>query len=94
MAAPLKDFHHYKGNDLTPAEKVERRFAEILLQSELPDSERESSVIWELKHSSGCAKWPAYWRKSAGLMWSLVKPQHCYTIFTLPLRVSIVTTPS
>lgn len=52
----LKDFHHYKGDDLTPAEKVERKFAELLLNSKLPDSERESSVIWELKHSSGCCQ--------------------------------------
>lgn len=52
----LKDFHHYKGEDLTPAEKAERRFAELLLSSKLPDSERESSVVWELKHSSGCCQ--------------------------------------
>ena len=56
MIADPKDFHHYKGDDLTPAEKVERRFAELLLNSKLPDSERESSVIWELKHSSGCCQ--------------------------------------
>lgn len=67
MAAPLKDFHHYKGNDLTPAEKVERRFAEILLQSELPDSERESSVIWELKHSSGCCQMARILAQKRGL---------------------------
>ncbi len=56
MTTNLKDFHHYKGEDLTPTEKVERRFAELLLNSKLPDSERESSVIWELKHSSGCCQ--------------------------------------
>lgn len=52
----IKDFHHYKGDDLTPAEKVERRFVEMLLQSTVPDSERVSSVVWELKHSSGCCQ--------------------------------------
>ncbi len=51
-----KDFHHYKGEDLTPAEKVERRFAELLINSTIPDSQRESSIIWELKHSSGCCQ--------------------------------------
>ncbi len=52
----LKDFHHYKGSELTPAENVERKFAELLINSKLPDSERESSIIWELKHSSGCCQ--------------------------------------
>jgi HD superfamily phosphodiesterase len=52
----LKDFHHYKGEDLTPAEKVERKFVELLMQSTVPDSERASSVVWELKHSSGCCQ--------------------------------------
>lgn len=51
-----KDFHHYKGYDLRPAEKVERKLAELLLNSKIPDSERDSSVIWELKHSSGCCQ--------------------------------------
>lgn len=51
-----KDFHHYKGVDLSPAEKVERRVIEILLTSKLTDEERESSVVFELKHSSGCCQ--------------------------------------
>lgn len=56
MSTKLKDFHHYKGNNLTPAEQVERKFAELLLNSNLVNSDRESSVIWELKHSSGCCQ--------------------------------------
>ncbi|MEX2014495.1 MAG: HD domain-containing protein [Candidatus Saccharimonadales bacterium] len=52
----IEDFHHYKGNNLTPAEQVERKFAELLINSDLPDSDRESSIIWELKHSSGCCQ--------------------------------------
>lgn len=52
----LVDFHHYKGLDLSPTEKVERKVAEILLTSNLSDSIRESSIIWELKHSSGCCQ--------------------------------------
>ena len=50
----LTPFHHYKGHALKPSEKIERKVVEILLKSELPDSQRESSIIWELKHSSGC----------------------------------------
>jgi len=52
----LKDFHHFKGNELTRSEKIQRKVVQILLQSKIPDGERESSVIWELKHSSGCCQ--------------------------------------
>lgn len=51
-----KDHHHYKGNDLSRSEKVERKVVELLLTSKIPDSQRESSVVWELKHSSGCCQ--------------------------------------
>lgn len=52
----LKDFHHYKGNDLTRFEKVERKVVELLLASKLPDNKRESSIVFELKHSSSCCQ--------------------------------------
>lgn len=52
----MKDFHHYKGDGLMPAEKVERRFVELLMQSDIPDIKRDSSIVWELKHSSGCCQ--------------------------------------
>lgn len=50
------DFHHYKGNNLSRSEKVERKILELLLFSKLPDDQRESSIIWEIKHSSGCVQ--------------------------------------
>ncbi len=56
MSNDLKDFHHYKGEELSPSEKVERKVVEILLTSNLADDQRESSIIWELKHSSGCVQ--------------------------------------
>lgn len=52
----LVDYHHYKGNNLTPAEKAERKVVELLLESKLSNSVRESSVVFELKHSSGCCQ--------------------------------------
>lgn len=52
----MNDFHHYKGNTLSPFEKVERKVVELLLSSTIPDSKRESSITWELKHSSGCCQ--------------------------------------
>lgn len=52
----VKDFHHFKGIGLTRSEKLQRKVAELLLNSNLHDEKRESSVIWELKHSSGCCQ--------------------------------------
>lgn len=56
MTNKQKDFHHYKGDELSPSEKVERKVVELLLQTSLPDSGRESSIVWELKHSAGCCQ--------------------------------------
>lgn len=49
-----KDFQHFKGNELSRSEKIQRKVVELLLKSKLPDEKRESSITWELKHSSGC----------------------------------------
>lgn len=56
MTGQLRDFHHYKGDDLSRSEKVERRVVELLRKTDIPDSQRESSITWELKHSSGCCQ--------------------------------------
>ncbi len=52
----IKDFHHFKGSDLTRSEKIQRKIVELLLTSNIPDEKRESSIVWELKHSSGCCQ--------------------------------------
>ena len=46
----LKDYHHFKGKELSRYEKVQRKVTQILLESDLPDEQRESSIIWEIKH--------------------------------------------
>lgn len=46
-------FHHFKGNNLSKAEKIEKLVLEEILNSKIPDNKRENSVAWELKHSSG-----------------------------------------
>lgn len=56
MTNKLKGFHHYKGNNLTRFEKVERKVIELILSSKVPDSQREDSIIFELKHASGCTQ--------------------------------------
>lgn len=52
----MKKYHHFKGNGLSKYEKVQRKVVEILLNSKMPDSRRESSIVFELKHSSECVQ--------------------------------------
>ena len=49
-------YHHFKGDNLSRSEFVQRKVVEMILNSNLTDEERESSKIWELKHSSGCVQ--------------------------------------
>ena len=56
MNTKPKHYHHFKGNNLTPSERIERKVVQILLTSKLPDKKRESSVVFELKHSSECVQ--------------------------------------
>lgn len=52
----LKDYHHFKGNSLTRSEKIQRLVTRMILESKIPDSERENSFVWELKHHAGCVQ--------------------------------------
>ncbi|OGK41217.1 hypothetical protein A3A74_04200 [Candidatus Roizmanbacteria bacterium RIFCSPLOWO2_01_FULL_35_13] len=56
MGTQYKSYHHFKGDNLTPSEKVERKIVELLLNSKIPDRKRESSIVFELKHSSECVQ--------------------------------------
>lgn len=67
MSKYLNDFHHYKGTYLTPAEKIERELIQIIINSNLPDEKRESSIVWELKHSSGCNQFARVLAQKRGL---------------------------
>lgn len=46
-------YHHFVGKGLNRSEKIQAWVVDQLLNSSIPDHKRESSVIWELKHSSG-----------------------------------------
>jgi hypothetical protein len=46
-------YHHFTGDNLSRSEKVQLWVVNRLLASQVPDGRRESSVQWELKHSSG-----------------------------------------
>ncbi len=48
--------HHFKKDLIPPGDRVslcERRVIDILLNSTVPDAQRENSIAWELKHHSG-----------------------------------------
>ncbi|VVC03995.1 Ribonuclease Y [Candidatus Bilamarchaeum dharawalense] len=46
-------FHHFIGQKLSRSEKIQAWVVSCLVNSKIPQIKRESSVIWELKHSSG-----------------------------------------
>lgn len=52
----LKDYHHFKGEGLSRAEKIQRAITQMLQNSNLPDDKRESSIVWEHKHSASCCQ--------------------------------------
>jgi uncharacterized protein len=49
----IKDFSHFKGNKLTRSEKIQKKITEYIIKSKIPDEKRDSSVVWEQKHSAG-----------------------------------------
>jgi uncharacterized protein len=46
-------YHHFVGSGLSRSEKMQLWVANALLMSKVPNESRESSIQWELKHSSG-----------------------------------------
>lgn len=46
-------YHHFIGEGLSRAEKIQVWVVDQLLNSRVPNEKRESSIQWELKHSSG-----------------------------------------
>lgn len=51
----VKEYHHFKEDKIEADDRVsrcERHVITLLLKSSLPDSKRDSSVAWELKHQA------------------------------------------
>lgn len=46
-------YHHYVGTGLNRVERIEALVVNHILNSKLDNEKRESSIQWELKHSSG-----------------------------------------
>lgn len=52
---PLREYHHFKTGLIDPRDRVakcERYITDLLLASDMPDSQRDSSICWELKHQA------------------------------------------
>jgi len=47
-------YHHYKGKGLPRSDALQKFVVERILESAIPDEQRENSKVWELKHSSSC----------------------------------------
>lgn len=51
----LKDYHHFKGENLSRSEKIQRRVTEMILESTIPDDKREkflsATIGPEIKHA-------------------------------------------
>lgn len=45
-------FHHYKGEITDRVSRLEKYIVDLLINSNVPDEKRESSIAFELKHSS------------------------------------------
>lgn len=51
----VKEYHHFKKELIDTSDRVakcERYVTDLLLTSDLPDSQRDSSICWELKHQA------------------------------------------
>ena len=67
---PLRPYHHFRNDRIEASDRVakcERLVVDKLLGSSLPDSRRESSVAWELKHEAGVAQMARLLARKRGL---------------------------
>lgn len=66
----LNDHHHYREDLITLEDRAavyERYVAGLLLSSKVPDSQRESSIVFELKHHHSVAQFSRILAKQRGL---------------------------
>ena len=64
-------YHHFKGENVTRAELIERTMIQIILKSKLPDDDRSWSKTFELKHTSSVAQMGRMLAQKRGLDTSL-----------------------
>lgn len=70
MLKEVEVYHHFKKEQIKPDDRVarcERYVIDLLLQTTLPDSERDSSVAWELKHQASVVQFARILARKRGL---------------------------
>lgn len=66
----IRDFHHYRSDEVPDSDRVSRlelRVINLLLSSRLAEKERDSSVAFELKHSSAVTQFARLLAHKRGL---------------------------
>lgn len=66
----IRRHHHFRADLIEPTDRVarcERYVIDALLTTSLPDSERESSIAWELKHQAGITQMARLLGRKRGL---------------------------
>jgi|GEM_PF-2152799 len=70
MIQLLDEYHHYKKELISSDDRAavyERYIIDLLIESTLPDSQRESSIAYELKHHHSVAQFARILAKKRGL---------------------------
>lgn len=78
-------YHHFKGQNVTRAELIERTMIQIILKSKLPDVERSWSKVFELKHTSAVAQIGRILAQKRGLdssLGAIICAMHDIYVFT------------
>jgi uncharacterized protein len=65
-------YTHFKGNNISRVEKIERLVVETILKSKMPDDERSWGKVFEIKHSSSVIQFGRILAQKRGLDEELV----------------------
>ena len=78
-------YTHFKGDDMTRCELIERAVVETILKSKMPDSKRAWSKTFELKHSSSVTQLGRVLAQKRGLsseLAAIICAMHDIYVFT------------
>ncbi|MEK6981365.1 MAG: HD domain-containing protein [Candidatus Micrarchaeota archaeon] len=78
-------YTHFKGDNISRCELIERKVVEIILKSEMPDEERSWGKTFELKHSSAVTQIGRILAQKRGLdpeLGAIICAMHDIYVFT------------
>lgn len=79
-------YTHFKGNNLSRVERIERDVVRVILKNPLPDAKREWSIPFEVKHSSSVTQIGRILAQKRGLrddLAAVICALHDISVFTL-----------